>query len=233
MDDLDKLPSFFAGAIPRRSASSLGDSMTRDDWYRNTEWTPEVEKTFHAKLARARRKAQYLRIQACVLATSHPAVALRLLDDYFESGDDFDEAQAHVDRATAYRSLGQNEKALHSYERALKVEAKKPFVKTQAYIQLPYLVAIIAEKVRYEQALDLLERHKTRLTLPVDHFLWHATRALILGDVGAIDAAKMHAAQALEAAALDHSGFRRHPSVGLVGDSHSDIVAKVMGIANA
>jgi tetratricopeptide (TPR) repeat protein len=207
--------------------------MTRDDWYRNTEWTPDIEKTFHAKLARARRKAQYLRIQACVLAKSHPAVALRLLDDYFESGDDFDEAQAHVDRATAYRALGQNEKALHSYECALAVEAKKPFVKTQAYIQLPYLVATTAERLRYEQALDLLERHKTRLTFPVDHFLWHATRALILGDVGSLDAARMHAAQALEAAAMERSGLRRHPSVGLVGDSYNDIVPKLTGIANA
>jgi tetratricopeptide (TPR) repeat protein len=124
-------------------------------------------------------------------------VALRLLDDYFESGDDFDEAQAHVDRATAYRSLGEYEKALGSYECALSVEAKKPFVKTQAYIQLPYLVATIAVKARYEQALDLLERHKERLTFPVDHFCWHAASALILRDAGALDAAKIHASQEL------------------------------------
>ena len=207
--------------------------MARDDWYRNTEWTPDIEKAFHAKLSRARRKAQYLRIQACVLAKSHPAVALRLLDDYFESGDDFDQAQAHVDRAAAYRSLGEFEKALDSYECALAVEAKKPFVKTQAYIQSPYLVATIAAKAHYEQALDMLERHKARLTFPVDHFLWHAANALILGDAGALDAAKIHASQALEAAAVDHSGFRYHPSVGLVGDSYNDIVARLTGITQA
>jgi tetratricopeptide (TPR) repeat protein len=207
--------------------------MARNEWYRNTEWTVEIERAFHAKLARSRRKSQYLRIQACVLAKSHPAVALRLLDDYFESGDDFDEAQAHVDRATAYHSLGEHEKALESYECALAVEAKKPFVKTQAYIQLPYLVATIAVKARYKRALDLLERHKERLTFPVDHFCWHAASALILRDAGSLDAARIHASHALQAAALDNSGFRHHPSVGLVGDAYNDVITKVTNIANA
>jgi tetratricopeptide (TPR) repeat protein len=199
--------------------------VARDERFRNVEWNPEIEEAFFAKLGRARRKAQYLRIQACVLAKSQPDVALRLLEQYFQSGDDFDRAQAYVDRATAYRSQGLYEKAIDSYEAALAVEAERPFIKTQAYIQMPYLVATRGMKARYEQALDLLERHKERLTFPVDNFCWHAASAL--------DAAKIHASRALQAAALETSGFRYHPSVGLVGDSYNDVVVKLTDIANA
>ena len=71
------------------------------DWFRNTTWNKSVERAFDEKLRRAKRKEQYLRIQACTLARSYPEVALKLLDRYFELPDDFDHAQAHVDRATA------------------------------------------------------------------------------------------------------------------------------------
>jgi hypothetical protein len=58
------------------------------------------------KLARAKDKSQYLRIQASTLASRYPKAALRLLDQYFASGEHLDMAVAHVDRATAYLCLG-------------------------------------------------------------------------------------------------------------------------------
>ena len=86
------------------------------DWFRNTTWDGIIERAFDEKLRRARRKEQYLRIQACTLARSHPEVALKLLDRYFELQDDFDHAQAHVDRATALLALGRVGEALAAYE---------------------------------------------------------------------------------------------------------------------
>src|SRR5580693_8248935 len=98
----------------------------RDDWYRNTTWNDTVERAFNEKLNRARRKESYLRIQACSLARSHPDVALRLLDRYFTLKDDFDHAQAFVDRATALLALGRVNEAIESYNAALAREAEFP-----------------------------------------------------------------------------------------------------------
>jgi tetratricopeptide (TPR) repeat protein len=106
--------------------------MSPDDWYRNTEWNHEIAGRFEARLKRARRKAQYLRIQACSLARSEPRVALQLLTRYFALGDDFDHAQAYVDQAAAYKHLGELDNAIASYEQALKREAEFPNLQTQA-----------------------------------------------------------------------------------------------------
>src|SRR5688500_13421369 len=109
------------------------------DWFRNTTWNESVERAFDEKLRSAKRKEQYLRIQASTLARSHPDVALKLLDRYFELTDNFDHAQAHVDRATALLALGRVSDAIASYEAALAREAAFPKLQTQAYLDLPYL----------------------------------------------------------------------------------------------
>ncbi|MFO1465449.1 MAG: hypothetical protein U1F35_03250 [Steroidobacteraceae bacterium] len=96
------------------------------DWFRNATWNASIEQTFEDKFRRARRKEQYLRIQACTLAHSHPDVALRLLDRYFTLPNHSDHAQAHVDRATAYLALGRVADALAAYEDALTRESAFP-----------------------------------------------------------------------------------------------------------
>ncbi len=98
--------------------------MSHGDWFRNTSWDPEIENAFFKKLARARDKCQYLRIQASTLASRCPEVALRLLDKYFALGEHFDIAQAHVDRATAFLHLNQLDSAILAYEAALAREGE-------------------------------------------------------------------------------------------------------------
>jgi tetratricopeptide (TPR) repeat protein len=183
-----------------------------------------VERSFNEKLHRARRKEQYLRIQACTLARSHPEVALGLLDQYFSLKDDFDHAQAHVDRATALLALGRIKEAIASYDAALTREVEFPNLLTQAYLDLPYLIATRGIRERYAYAMQLLANHKARLMFPADHFRWHAAWALIAAESHDSAAAKAHAQRALDAAALDHSGFRYHPEVGLVTDRYDGLV---------
>jgi tetratricopeptide (TPR) repeat protein len=201
------------------------------DWFRSKTWNESVERKFNEKLQRAKRKEQYLRIQAWTLARSHPEVALNLLDRYFSLKDDFDHAQAHVDRATALLALGRINEAIESYKAALAREVQFPNLLTTAYLDLPYLIATRGIREKYSYALQLLEEHKARLMFPVEHFRWHAALALIAADSDDVITAKPHAQHALDAAALAQSGFRYHPTVGLVTEQYDGLIQQLKGYA--
>lgn len=203
------------------------------EWFRNTTWNASIEQAFNDKLRRAQRKEHYLRSQASTLARSHPDVALKLLDRYFSLPDDFDRAQAHVDRATAYVALGRMAEALAAYEDALGREAVFPKLLTEAYIAYPYLVATRGVREHYARALELLLKHTSRLVFPVDHFRWHAARALIAAAALDEKTAKIHSQQALDAGARAHSGFRYHPSVGLVTKQYEEVVRRLEALRAA
>ena len=201
------------------------------DWYRNSEWSESIESDFDAKLKRARRKSTYLRIQACTLAKTHPEIALKLLDRYFELDDDFDDAQAFVDQATAYVTLNRIEDAVKSYSRALQRETQFPKLKTDAYIHLPFMIATKNLAEHYELATSLLDEHQSRLMFPYDHFRWNCARALISFRTGDALTAKQSAQLAISAAKQDNSRFRYHPNIGLVGDKHSELMGDLERIA--
>jgi len=204
-----------------------------DDWFRNEDWNPGVARRFEEKLQRARKKQQYLRIQACTLASTCPEVALELLDRYFSMADSFDHAQAHVDRATALKTLGRLDEAADAYESALAREVVFPNVKTQAYLELPVLVAVAGLESRFDRAMVVLDEQVDHLMFPIDHFLWHAARALIIANRGDCTAAASHARSALQAASTDHSGFRYHPSVGLVTEKHRALLKDIAALGAA
>lgn len=207
--------------------------MSRDDWYRNKKWSADIEAAFTAKLKRARDKSQYLRIQASILADTRPEIALRLLEQYFALGENFDYAQAWVDKARAHISLGQVARAIQAYQAALAREAAYPNLKTQAYLELPYVVAIHGLKEHSQECIALLETSASRLLFPVDRFVWAASYAILSLDKGKIAEAREYAKAALEAAAQEKSGFHYHPTVGLVGDKYEQTKKRLVGLTNA
>lgn len=204
--------------------------MTSEDWYRNKEWSKEVEAQFFAKLKRARRKEQYLRIQASTIARNYPDVALMLLEQYFSLDDDFDHAQAYCDMASAFLAKGEVQKAVQSYGKALEREAEFPKLKTDAYILYP--LTIVENKLDnlYQSANEILEAHQDRLMFPIDYFRWHAAKAIIAADSGDNELASSHATRALEAAQIKKSGFRFHQNLGLVGKEFKGVVDELRAI---
>ena len=207
--------------------------MATDDWFRNEEWSSSIEEAFFRKLRRARRKEQYLRIQASTLASAEPKVALRLLEEYFKLSDDWDHAQAHVDRATAYIAMNRLDMAIESYEAAIQREREFPGLQTQAGLDLPFLIATRQIEPLYDRCLELLSASRERLVFPVDHFRWHTANALICRACGRTVEAREHAIRALEAASNDNSGFRYHPTIGLVGSEYHDLREELVRMSRA
>jgi tetratricopeptide (TPR) repeat protein len=207
--------------------------MSTDSWFRNAEWSAATSSLFEERLRRARRKEQYLRIQASTLARSNPAVAHALLDRYFEMSDDFDHAQAHVDRANAYLSEERIEEAIASYEQALQREAVFPKLLTQAYLDLPYLIAVRGIAGHFGRALQLLGLHQSRLMFPIDYFKWNAAHALIAHSLGDAAPARTHAKAALAYAEKANSGLRNHPGVGLVTTALAEVESSLRRLGDA
>jgi hypothetical protein len=198
--------------------------MGRDDWFRNTKWDAATEASFLDRLRRARGKAQPLRIQAGYLVKTNPRAALALLDKYFALGDHFDKAQAFLDQAEAYLTLGAPEEAVQSLKNALQREREFPNLKTQAWSRYALLVAEGRLHHLYDSALQVLRENTLKsYSFPVDGFLWNASFALIANAQGQRDYAAESAAKALQFAELTHSGFRYHPDAGVVGSQYDSL----------
>lgn len=206
--------------------------MSRDDWFRNEEWTAEIETAFEAKLSRARDKAQYLLLQAGHLTGSHPEVALALIDRYFAAGGNLSLASAHEIRAHANLSLGQLSEAISAFEAALSREKEFPNWRTRAAFDLAKLIVDCEMTERYYRAQELLDELRYRLTFPADRYIWAGTAAVISAWQGHLDEGRALAREALSAATATHSGFRYHPDVGLVRSADDDFRARLTALAN-
>lgn len=208
--------------------------MSREDWYRNTHWDKATEEAFRAKLSRSRSsRPQYLRIQASYLVDQFPSAALKLIDEYFETGDEFDVPNALCAQADARRSLGDVDGAVAAYKRALDWEIAHPNHISTARVDFPFLVAVERITREYDPAMDIL----TTRFKPMDHqfpttrYFWNGSCALISDALGHHDDARDFAERALRAAAETESPFRHHRSVGVVRDISDDFGQRIKRIA--
>jgi len=206
-------------------------AVARDDWYRNATWDTDIEASFERRLRRARDKSQYLRIQASYLTESYPSVALELIERYFDLGEHFDIAQAHVDRARAMLALGNIGGALASYEAALEREHRSPFLRTQAYLDYGCLIVEAGPKELYGRALEVLDAHQDRPMFPVDRYRAHGARAILLHHFTRSEEARAEACLAMRAAQETTSGFRYHPNLGLVQATQSTFAKRVAALS--
>jgi tetratricopeptide (TPR) repeat protein len=152
---------------------------SRQDWFRNEDWNQEIEAQFRLKLGRAKKKAQYLCLQAYHLCQSHPRVALLLLDEYFRLDHRFNDARAYRFRAQAYRFLNNIHKAVEAFECALERESAFAGYETDSRVELPNLIATEGIHSLSERALQLLAKPGIML-FPVERFKYRAAYALIL-----------------------------------------------------
>jgi tetratricopeptide (TPR) repeat protein len=205
--------------------------MANNDWFRNTSWDGAIEAAFFKKLARARDKQQYLKIQAGHLASSHPAVALRLLEQYFSMGDNLFFADAWRTKAEVHIALGEVENAIAAFEAALAREASFGKVFTNAWLDYASFIAAKGLGGLYDRALELVDgTPRGGLVFPAEAYRRNAVRAVILAERGSLEKAREAALLALTAASQTHSGITHHPTVGLV-DANDPLRARVEEIA--
>jgi len=206
--------------------------MAPEKWFCNEEWNLTIEEHFFKKLRRARDKAQYLKIQAGCLCKKHPQVALALLEKFFAlDGNSIFRADAFLHQAEVHLSLGDKRKALESFQKALQRQREFPNVITPAWSEYGLLVATEKMSELFDDALKVLQEHKTGLLFPIEQFLWYGIYALITDARGERQAAKEYAAKALHISGLTHSGLRYHPKLGLVEARYESLKATLRWLA--
>jgi len=193
------------------------------EWFRRSTWTRADQDEFTARLRRSRphSRSQYIRIQAAHLAEArlYPD-ALTLLDRVIaEYPDQLQLAQAHKQRGECLLALGDLNSALEAFRTAIEAQRAFPNVQTTAPLHFGFTVARFQRRDLYGEALSVLDEFApaaSSAAFPYQEFLNTAARALMAHDRSDPEARDM-AERALRAVSARHSGFPRHPTVGLVG----------------
>lgn len=134
------------------------------DWYRNTNWDENIAKDFEERLARARQKADYLRIQGIALGDSHPAIAIQLLERCVELKDPNWTAPALASIGGILLKQGKIDETINALDRAtLQEELQPDGVWTNAPRDFCFLVALHEKRELYDRAWEILQ-----LLAPVD-----------------------------------------------------------------
>jgi tetratricopeptide (TPR) repeat protein len=212
--------------------------MAKDDWFRRKTWTDQDRAEFHARLARSRdpfHKAQYARIQACYLQGIGTPELVRaadeLLDDVIARWPDQSQlALAYHQKAECALMLQGVEQALDWLRKALQQEQVFPNSVTFAGLLLAKLVVVNHLTEHYDEVLAILQKRAANLTWPIERFYVYGLSAIISSERGQDEEARNHAALALDAAAQKHSGFRYHPTMGLVATPEPSIQERLVRI---
>ena len=198
-----------------RRATGLSD----EHWYRNTEWTPEIQTAFEAKLSKTRnQRSQYLRIQGSILIDHQPRAAISLLERCIEIDGDYGGyhlAHAKAELARAYLAAGESELMFRALEAAIEQQFSDPVHGTSAPYDYCSIVALEKREDRYDAALALLDRIAPG-PFALTAFQFHVSRALILWERGLRDEARASAELALIAEGERIGPVPGYPGVGIV-----------------
>jgi hypothetical protein len=207
--------------------------VAANNWFRQTEWSAQIERDFLTRLAKARsQRDQYLVIQAMTLADSHSEVALRLIDHYFKTKTtNHHDVRALDAKARANISLGRESEAIGTMKEILELERFRPSHKTNTYTEFPYFVATHRISTEYDAALKTLVEREADLVFPVSRFQWHAAMSIINLERSNHELAKIHAKLAISIASVKDSGVRYHPDIGIVDERYRDTLKELRHIA--
>jgi len=201
------------------------------EWYRRTTWTKVDEEEFFAKLKRARQgsRPQYLMIQASTLTgTTDPVLLdaaefliLKLLADYPDNK--FERSSSLGLLGDIYRYRQQYDTAISYYKNAIDFEKEYPQVQTGVFLEFAELVVKLDKREYFDFVEQTLSEKQEEYPFPLYKYKIFSLLAIINKIRGNTEVADRFAERADEYAAAKTSGFRYHPSVGIVTERDPDL----------
>ncbi len=158
--------------------------------------------------------------------------AIKLLQQLFaELPEPSELATAHVQMAECLMAMDQRENALNAYRTALRVEKEFPQRRTNAWLDFPWLVVTKRMRQLYSEARSFLEWGNRQPRFPIEEYKLATVEAFMAEDEGSVGTAKRFARIALNVAQRTHSGFRYHPTLGLVKDQEQEVKERLEKLA--
>jgi tetratricopeptide (TPR) repeat protein len=191
---------------------------------------PADEQDFFTRLKRARRKTEYLLIQAQTLVRTrvpaHAKAALHLLDLLLtQHSDPFHLSNAHLARAEALVALGRLPEAVDAFRAALQARREMPNVVNYAYLEYAWTIARLRAREHYEEVLACMQEflESSDPAFPVNAYRYFGALALIADDLQDSAEARHQAMQAISAASVKKGPFSRHPDFGTLNPDDIDV----------
>jgi tetratricopeptide (TPR) repeat protein len=205
--------------------------MSKEDWYRNTDWNDKIESEFESRLKRSRgnyHKAQYLRIQASYLLNSE-------INNLQEKGIEFMERVIMDYPDEKFSTIHGNEQLgdfylkNESFEKAeeyFRIVTEHYYAETRSgttgLADLKLCETILKSKQSdkfleaYRIATDKFNETGGSLMMNSDKFYFANLMANLCFEIGEKDEASEFAKSALELSKISEPQFNRHKTVGLI-----------------
>lgn len=213
--------------------------MTQLEWYRQTEWTREIEDEFERRLSRSRGQGpEYLRIQAITLADQHkPDLALAAINlakrhlGLSEKG--ISSAQMWAIIAQANVILGRHDDAVNAFRHSILREFERPNVRGYHYVDFAWYVATNSVVELYPEVLAAIgtNMQKQDLVFPATQFRYFGALALIADDSGEQSDSQRMAQKAIDAADVNRGPFWRYPFLGLFSQRKDSVHSRLERLA--
>jgi tetratricopeptide (TPR) repeat protein len=204
---------------------------SKPDWYRRTTWTTADQAEYFAKLKRARdsSRPRYLVIQASNLAgTADPTLldgAETLIKILFADypDDKFNRSAGLEVLGDIYRLRQVYDTAMVYYKKSIDFEHEYPNVRSNAFLQFSELAVKLNKREFYPFVEALLSERLEHYPFPIYKYKIYSLLSVINKANGHNAKASELAELAEKFAALQTSGFRYHPTVGVVTERDADL----------
>jgi hypothetical protein len=205
--------------------------MSKEDWYRNTDWNDKIEFEFESRLKRSRgnyHKAQYLRIQASYLLNSE-------INNLQEKGVEFMERVIMDYPEEKFSTIHGNEQLGDFYLKKDSFEKAEKYFRivtdyyyaetrsgTTGLADLKLCETILKSKQSnkyqeiYQMATEKFKETGGRLMMNSDKFYYADLMANLCYEMEKVNKASEFAESALELSKIAEPQFNRHKNIGLI-----------------